>query len=207
MTSRNWPRVMSPTPGRSTLITSAPMTAEQLRAGRARLHMGEIENTARRRAPCRPGHRACSRASAARCAFFFAAAFFAAFFAGAASTSASRLSWRLFRLRPLAFHFIFWLRLVSGLASFSPAMNFRSILCAIRGARSPHRRRSIYFFFSALCGLRLPMRPLSLPAAGSITALMRVGLPVSIAASTARFSSSGVVAFTPTPPKASIILS
>src|SRR5947208_1725261 len=33
-----------------------------------------------------------------------------------------------------------------------------------------------YFFFcSWLCGLRLPMRPLSLPAAGSITALMRVG--------------------------------
>src|SRR5258708_39593051 len=27
-----------------------------------------------------------------------------------------------------------------------------------------------YFFVSLLCGLRLPMRPLSLPAAGSITA-------------------------------------
>ncbi len=51
------------------------------------------------------------------------------------------------------------------------------------------------------------MRPLSVPAAGSITALMRVGLPLAIAASTARFSSSGVVALTPTPPKASIILS
>ena len=51
------------------------------------------------------------------------------------------------------------------------------------------------------------MLPLSVPAAGSITALMRVGLPESIAASTARFSSSGVVAFTPTPPNASIILS
>ena len=51
------------------------------------------------------------------------------------------------------------------------------------------------------------MRPLSLPAAGSITALMRVGLPESIAAFTARFSSSGVVALTPTPPNAYIILS
>ena len=51
------------------------------------------------------------------------------------------------------------------------------------------------------------MRPLSLPAAGSITALIRVGLPLSIAAFTARFSSSGVVAFTPMPPNASIILS
>src|SRR6185295_10732967 len=44
-----------------------------------------------------------------------------------------------------------------------------------------------YFFFTTLCGLRLPMRPLSLPAAGSIAALMRVGLPESIALSTARF--------------------
>ena len=41
------------------------------------------------------------------------------------------------------------------------------------------------------------MRPLSLPAAGSITALMRVGLPESIAAFTARLSSSGVNATTP----------
>ncbi len=65
----------------------------------------------------------------------------------------------------------------------------------------------LHFFFSALCGLRLPMRPLSLPAAGSSTALIRVGLPESIAALTARLSSSGVVALTPTPPKASIILS
>src|SRR5438876_640107 len=64
-----------------------------------------------------------------------------------------------------------------------------------------------YFFFKTLCGLRLPMRPLSEPAAGSITALIKVGLPESIAALTARFSSSGEVAWTPTPPNASIILS
>ena len=37
-------RVMSPTPGRSTLITSAPMIGEKLRAGRPRLHMGEVED-------------------------------------------------------------------------------------------------------------------------------------------------------------------
>src|SRR5438270_12622320 len=67
--------------------------------------------------------------------------------------------------------------------------------------------RLIYFLRITLCGLRLPMRPLSLPAAGSITALIRVGLPESIALFTARLSSSGVVALTPTPPKASIILS
>ena len=64
-----------------------------------------------------------------------------------------------------------------------------------------------YFFFSALCGLRLPMRPDSLPAPGSSTALIRVGLPEFIASFTARFNSSGDVALTPTPPKASIILS
>src|SRR4029079_15800542 len=64
-----------------------------------------------------------------------------------------------------------------------------------------------FFLLSALCGLRLPMRPLSLPAAGSSTALIKVGLPESIAAFTARFNSSGEVTLTPTPPKASIILS
>ena len=48
-----------------------------------------------------------------------------------------------------------------------------------------------YFFFSLLCGLRLPMRPLSLPAAGSSTALMRVGLPESIASFTARLEFVG----------------
>ena len=51
------------------------------------------------------------------------------------------------------------------------------------------------------------MLPLSLPAAGSITALISVGFPEFMAASTARFSSSGVVALTPTPPNPSIILS
>src|SRR5687767_8445305 len=56
-----------------------------------------------------------------------------------------------------------------------------------------------YFFLSLLCGLRLPMRPLSLPAAGSIAALIRVGLPESIASLTARFNSSGDVALTPRP--------
>jgi hypothetical protein len=45
-----------------------------------------------------------------------------------------------------------------------------------------------YFLRSLLCGLRLPMRPLSLPAAGSITALIRVGLRESSASLTARFS-------------------
>src|SRR5215471_1619459 len=64
-----------------------------------------------------------------------------------------------------------------------------------------------YFLRIALCGLRLPMRPLSEPAAGSITALIRVGLPESSAWFTARLSSSGVVTWAPTPPNASAILS
>ena len=66
---------------------------------------------------------------------------------------------------------------------------------------------SSHFLRTTLFGLRLPMRPLSVPAAGSITALISVGLPESMAASTARLSSSGDVALTPTPPNASIILS
>src|SRR6266567_1619184 len=67
--------------------------------------------------------------------------------------------------------------------------------------------RVSYFLPILLWGLRLPILPLSLPAAGSSTALMSVGLPESMAALTARFNSSGEVALTPTPPKASIILS
>ncbi len=78
--------------------------------------------------------------------------------------------------------------------------NFDAFECLAHGSLP-------YFFFSALCGLRLPIRPLSLPAFGSITALISVGLPESIAAFTARLSSSGEVALTPTPPNASIILS
>src|SRR4030095_11998594 len=57
--------------------------------------------------------------------------------------------------------------------------------------------RARYFLRTTLCGLRLPMRPLSLPAAGSITALMRVGLPESIPLFTARLHSSGGVTVTP----------
>ena len=51
------------------------------------------------------------------------------------------------------------------------------------------------------------MRPLSVPAVSSITALMSVGLRERIASSIALRSSAGVVACTPTPPKASISLS
>ena len=67
-----------------------------------------------------------------------------------------------------------------------------------------HEVGHFHFLRTALCGLSLPMLPLSLPAAGSITALTRVGLPQSMASFTARLNSSGVVTWTPTPPNASI---
>ena len=66
-------------------------------------------------------------------------------------------------------------------------------------------RNSAYFFFAL--GFRLVMRPLSVPAVSSMTALMSVGLRERIASSIALRSSAGVVACTPTPPNASISLS
>ncbi len=51
------------------------------------------------------------------------------------------------------------------------------------------------------------MRPLSVPAVSSITALMSVGFFERIASAIALRSSAGVVACTPTPPNASISLS
>ena len=62
-----------------------------------------------------------------------------------------------------------------------------------------------YFFFAL--GFRLVMRPLSVPAPSSMTALMSVGLRERMASSIALRSSAGVVACTPTPPKASISFS
>ena len=64
----------------------------------------------------------------------------------------------------------------------------------------------IYFFLAAE-GFRLVMRPLSVPAVSSITALISVGLRERMASYMPLRSSAGVVALTPTPPKASISLS
>ena len=64
-----------------------------------------------------------------------------------------------------------------------------------------------YLRATTRCGLRFPIRPLSVPAEGSMTAFTRVGLPESMAAFTAWLSSSGEVAVTPTPPKPAIIMS
>jgi hypothetical protein len=74
-------------------------------------------------------------------------------------------------------------------------------------ARAAHRigYSPAYFFFAA--GLRLVMRPLSVPAFSSMTALTSVGRFERIASSIALRNSSGVVAWTPTPPNASISFS
>src|SRR5437762_5073410 len=69
----------------------------------------------------------------------------------------------------------------------------------------PVHHRVIHFFFAV--GLRLVMRPLSVPAASSIMALMSVGLRERMASSMALRNCSGVVACTPTPPNASISFS
>ena len=63
------------------------------------------------------------------------------------------------------------------------------------------------FISSSRLGFRLVMRPLSVPAVSSITALISVGLRERMASSIALRSSAGVVACTPTPPNASISLS
>src|SRR6202521_1527842 len=134
--SCNCPRVISPTPGRSTLITSAPNHASNC------VQVGPD------------------------------------------------WTWVKSRMRtPLSALVIVLLRIVS-----APARQEGN------QGRAVTPPGCLYFFFSLLCGLRLPMRPLSLPAAGSSTALIKVGLPESIAALTARLSSSGDVALMPTPP-------
>ena len=136
--------------------------------------------------------------------FFFAAGFFGASFttffdfAAAFFAASSQPSWRVSPPSSASWPF---------LSPDLPPLIPRSGIQRDSGPRFRGDERVRHFFFSLLCGLRLPMRPLSLPAAGSSTALIRVGLPESIAALTARLSSSGDVALTPTPPKASIILS
>ena len=52
--------------------------------------------------------------------------------------------------------------------------------------------RVAYFLVAALCGLRLVMRPLSVPAVSSITALISVGRPEAMASFSAAVSSCGV---------------
>ena len=209
--------------------------AEQLRAGRPRLHVGEVEHLD-------AVERLAGRPQAA------VDGFGRPFALRAVAGSWPNAAWRPWPMlahrrrhcpRRAFFSTLFfgfgpglrlgthgaWPRL--GLPDFrlAPCHSVPSSLRAVGWAKAPKSRLptktisilpagatalracSPTFFRSALCGLRLPMRPLSLPAAGSITALISVGLPESIASFTARLSSSGVVALTPTPPNASIILS
>ena len=124
-----------------------------------------------------------------------------AFLAALATTLAVGLALAL----ALALTFFSAFSLSLRLAFFSLSFFFAMVvLRSLEWGGKPEVRASLgaYFLRSLLCGLRLPMRPLSAPAAGSMTALIRVGLRESMAVLTARFSSSGVVTLTPTPPKA-----
>src|SRR5215468_8325944 len=200
-TSRSCPRVMSPTPGRSTLMTSAPSQASNcVQVGPDCTWVKSRMRTPSSALPAlphglveglgRPLARTATRLAfppAASLTTFLPAVFFAAVLFTAVLFMAA-LAVALFCLLRVAI--------------FVPSVDdeeldaFQRCHCVLP-----------YFLRTALCGLSLQMRPLSVPAAGSITALMRVGLPESMAASTARLSSSGVVAWAPTPPNASAILS
>ncbi len=169
-TSCNWPRVISPTPGRSTLITSAPNHASNC------VQVGPDWTWVK------------SRMRTPFSAFVIIFLLRSILLSSCPRNRASGNRRRFSRARSL---------------SHDGSLATGILACAGNDADG----LLSHFLRSLLCGLRLPMRPLSLPAAGSIAALMRVGLPESMAASTARFSSSGVVAWTPPPPNASIILS
>src|SRR4029079_10301560 len=157
--SRSWPRVTSPSPARSTLMTSAPSHASRCVHGgpactRVKSRMRTPSSALPISATSQVNHRA-HREHRGQCEGLLGG------LGGGSNETLSLLLSLFFR----------------------------------------------YFFRTALCGLSLPMLPLSVPAAGSITALTRVGLPESIALFTAWLNSSGVVTWTPPPPKASIILS
>src|SRR5581483_11091973 len=186
-TSRNWPRVMSPTPGRSTLITSAPNQASNcVQVGPDCTCVKSRMRTPSSALPAWPQGLDDGRGKLpfAALAGGFLAATFAVLFTGLLAAD-------LMVFLPDFF--------AGALDFFARGLDFAFVRVAI--ALLP------YFLRILLCGLRLPMRPLSLPAAGSITALTNVGRPESIASLTARLSSSGVVTRTPTPPNASIIFS
>ena len=137
--SRSWPRVMSPTPGRSTLMTSAPIQASNC------VQVGP---------DC-----TCVKSSI-----------------------------------------------------LTPSRAFIVLLLRRGGppvAPLPRRRRVLPDYFLLQHALRVEAADVAALAAGRrVDDRIDEGRPPeSIAASTARFSSSGLVALTPTPPKASIILS
>src|SRR5262249_32906867 len=137
---------------------------EQLGAGRARLYVGEIENA----------HAVERLAVEAK-----------RLGRGLGHAIAARAGSRPFRRR-LA---------LLGDKLDDPALAGRLLRDFLRGlggllfAAFRHRTFSLdlgacvfYFLRIALCGLRFPIRPLSVPAAGSIAALISVGLPESSAA-------------------------
>ena len=172
MTSRSWPARDIADARPLHLDHVGAHISEQLGTGRARLHMGEVENAHAIERPARLaprlGARPRKRVARSRLRRWFPGFELHNFFG------------RLGRCFEFCFRELF------------ARCHFQSL----------H-----HFLRTALCGLSLPMLPLSLPAAGSITALTSVGLPEFMASLTARSSSSGVVTRTPTPPNASISFS
>src|SRR4026207_1755085 len=164
--SRNWPRVMSPVPGRSTLITSAPNQARScVQVGPDWTCVKSRVFTPSSALPSLPQGLLDTLGRPLPFAFL------------ATSLRTDFLAALAF-LEALSLLFAF-------LSFFFLAMSFSGRLNVVDAAKT-------YFLRSLLCGLRLPMRPLSLPAAGSITALMSVGLPPSLAALAARVGSPRV---------------
>src|SRR5262249_14019488 len=179
---------MSPTPGRSTLITSAPMKASNcVQVGPDCTCVKSRMRTPSSALPASPQRIVDGRGKPLAFADL-AAGFFAVILT---VLLADFLAADLTAL-PAAFF-------AGALDLFGRNLDFAVLRVAIA--------LLLYFWRILLCGLRLPILPLSLPAAGSIAALIRVGRPESIASFTALLSSSGVVTYTPTPPNASIIFS
>src|SRR5262245_55892520 len=152
---------MSPTPGRSTLMTSAPMKASNcVQVGPDCTCVKSRMRTPSSALPACPQGFDDGRGKPfplADLAGGLCAAAFTVFFAGF--------------LADLTVVLADFLAGASDL--FARSLDFAFVRVAIGLLH--------YFLGILLCGLRLPMRPLSLPAAGSITALTNVGLPETIA--------------------------
>src|SRR5215475_5855866 len=150
--SCSWPRVISPVPGRSILITSARNHARScVQVGPDWTCVKSRILTPSSALPSLPHGLLETLGRPLPFAFL------------ATTLSAGRLAALAF-LEALSLRFAF----LSFLSFFFAIALLRLLECRLC--------RAIYFLRNLLCGLRLPIRPLSLPAAGSITALMRVGL-------------------------------
>src|SRR6185295_15244025 len=178
---------MSPTPGRSTLMQSAPNQARScVQVGPDCTWVKSRIFTPSSALPAWPQGFAEGRGRSPLAA--------AALAAGFVTFSVTTFLADFFATT-LVFDVLAFLAIVIPLALFLAVMpakagiqSLASLGSRLRGddsgvfRLSAHNYPPLYFFLlSALCGLRLPMRPDSLPAFRSITALISVGLPESMA--------------------------